>query len=317
MNSVLTNICESTIDNYRDVKEEFRYDGEYINHFASLIYADHGEKIPSKKIKKIRTFIKDNTSRMSSFRGDILYMLSFLIGAEDINYEDFIAEMMNTYDILLETGFRDTQYLVLTAYTLTKYITKNDRFSKIQEIMEIYKIIKETYDNVTNDQDYLACSLLVINDIKKADIIDYMDNIFESIDELDMFSKNSVQGLTLSLLLNQNPSALYMINDLLIEFDEKDMKISHQFLPLIGIAVGSDMPKEYVEKVNSVIDLLCEEDPQYEYYMDKSFRTFIAIVLIELSKKDQKERYINELLSLGIYSFLVSKNQCLFSEILA
>lgn len=317
MDNVLTNICESAIDNYRNVKEEFRYDGEYINHFASLIYSKSGEKIPSKTIKQIRTFIKDNTSRMSSFRGDILYILSFLIASENINYEEFIREMIETYDTLLESGFKECQYLVITAYALTKHVNKKDRFSNVQDIIEIYKVVKGRYDNVTNEQDYLACSLLVINNIKKENIIGYMDNIFNSFDELDMFSKNSVQGLTLSLLLNENVSALYRTHDLLLEFEERGMKISHQFLPLIGVVVGTDMPKDYVDNVNEVIDLLCEEDHQYEYYMDKSFRTFIAIVLIELAKKNQKERYINEIISIAIYSFLVSKNQCLFAEILA
>lgn len=316
MNNVLTNICESTIDNYKMIKEDFRYDGEYINHFASLIYAKNGEKIASKKIKKIRTFIKDNTSRISSFRGDILYILSFLIGTQEEEYEAFIQDMLATYNAMVELGFNESQYLVLTSYTLTKNVQKSDRYLKMQDIMEIYKLIKGRYDNVTNEQDYLATTLLVMNDIKKEDIIDYMDNIFESIDELDMFSKNSVQGLTLSLLLNQNASALYMIHDLLLEFESRDMKISHQILPLIGIASGEEAPEDYVDKVKDVIDFLCEEDPQYEYYMDKSFRAFIAVALIELSKKE-KGRYINEFLSLCIYSFLVSKNQCLFAEILA
>jgi hypothetical protein len=72
-----------------------------------------------------------------------------------------------------------------------------------------------------------------------------------------------------------------------------------------------------VDKVEMVIDYLCEVESQYEFYMDRSFRAFIAIMLIEFSKEVEEERYLEELLSMGVYSFLVSKNQGVFSEVLA
>ena len=40
------------------------------------------ENINIDKIKEIRKYIKANTSKMSSFRGDILYMLSILISKQ-------------------------------------------------------------------------------------------------------------------------------------------------------------------------------------------------------------------------------------------
>ena len=78
-----------------------------------------------------------------------------------------------------------------------------------------------------------------------------------------------------------------------------------------------DGVQRYVDKVEMVIDYLCEVESQYEFYMDRSFRAFIAIMLIEFSKEVEEERYLEELLSMGVYSFLVSKNQGVFSEVLA
>ena len=316
MDSIIRDMCDLTIDNYRKVKETFRYDGEYINHFASLIYSNIAKEIPDKKIKEVRTQIKDRTSRMSCFRGDILYILSFLLGQEK-NTDKCIEEVITTYDKLIEAGFRESQYLVLSAYSLVKYGDFKNRFSDIYRMKEIYNIMKERYDNVTNDEDYLECALLALNKVDDCDVTDWMDIIFDSVAELDMFSRNSVQGLTMALLLNKSTSALYTIHELLIEFEERDMKISHQFLPLLGVVAGYDTPSKYVDEVKEVIDYLCEEESLYEFYMDKSFRTFIAIALVEFSKNIKEERYLNELLSIGVYSFLVSKNQGVFKEILA
>lgn len=316
MNKKITSLCDLTVKNYRKVKEELRYDGEYINHFASLVYSDYEEDIQTSRVKKLRTYIKEKTSRMSCFRGDILYMLSFLI-VDEKDKEYFIDEIISTYELLIESGFKESQYLVLTSYVLVKYGQKENRFFDISNIKEIFSLIKERYDNVTNEEDYLECALLTLTNVNNDKVVDNIDIVVNSLSELDMFSKNSVQGLAMAILLNKSALDLYNINELLIEFERRDMKISHQFLPLLGIINHNKSAKEYVDEVNEVIKYLCEEEALYEFYMDKSFRTFIAIAIIELSKKDKKERYVKELLSVCVYSFLLSKNQGVFSEILA
>ena len=59
------------------------------------------------------------------------------------------------------------------------------------------------------------------------------------------------------------------------------------------------------------------EEAEYEFYMDKGFRFFIAMALLESSKNNRNERYIYELFSKGVYSLIVSKNQGIFDEVLA
>ena len=51
--------------------------------------------------------------------------------------------------------------------------------------------------------------------------------------------------------------------------------------------------------------------------MDSSFRVFIAVALLECATKHNEEKYLNELLTMGVYSFIVSKNQNVISESLA
>lgn len=316
MKDMLNRICDIVISNFKKAKEEFRFDGEYINHFASLIYANRNEEIPTKEIKEIRTYIKNNTSRMSYFRGDILYILSILIGNEP-NVENFISEIIDTYENLIEYGFKESQYLVLTAYTIVKHSKRDEREEIICKTKDVYELMKERYDNVTNEEDHLGCCLLALNKVSGRNLNESMSNVFETVSELDMFSKNSVQGLAMALSLNKKTKHLNRVRDLLVEFEENDMKISHQFLPLLGVTSINKNIQDYINEVNEVIEYLSEEDSQYEFYMDKSFRTFIAIALIEFSKDIKEERYLEELLSMGVYSFLVSKNQGLFSEILA
>lgn len=316
MNKELENLCKLTVENYRQAREEFRFDGDYINHYAAIIYANAGVDLPVDKIKKIRTYIKNNTSRMSAFRGDILYLVSFLIGLES-NSRIFCEVLLETYDELLEKGFKESQYLVLASYAYVKHGESTENEENMHRMKEIYSYMKLKYNDIINEDDYLECALLSINGIDTKIIKNCMDNIFNSLMDIEHFSKNSLQGLTLSVILNKNESSLIRIEQLLIEMKGKNIRISHQFLPLLAVSAGSFVPQEYSGQVKAIIEKLCNEEYEYEYYMDSSFRTFIAIAILEYYNNEGKEKYLNELLTIGVYSFINSKNLGLMEEVLA
>lgn len=313
MKSIYKNNYDLLINNYKKIKEEFRYDGESLNHFASLIYADSREEIPTKKIKSIRTIIKNCTSRMSSFRGDILYMLSFLIAKED-DEKQYISDVIATYDELTEVGFQDSENLVLAAYAIVKHALPSEKQKTIKNMMEIYKGMEINYKNITNEEDYLECALLALSGLDKDKSVNYMESSFNSVVKLNLFSKNSIQGFIMALLLNKNNPEFNSIQELLLEFQKQDIKVCHRTLALLGITAGDGDAKTYVDKVKEGIDYICSEDYEYEYYMDKSFRTFIVVSLIEVSKKGQKEKFLNELIAMVVYLFITSKKQCVISQ---
>lgn len=315
MEEGIKKVCDLVIKNYNKLKEELRFDGEFINHFGSLIYADDTE-IPIGKIKKIRTAIKNKTSRMSYFRGDILYMISFLIGKQK-NVDEYIDDMIDTYEEMKEAKFEESADLVLSSYAIVKHSNKEKRTEIISNMMEIYKEMKKNYRDITNSEDYLECALLALNGIDKEKSVNYMESRFNSVVKLNLFSKNSIQGLTLALMLNHNNPEFNSIQELLNEFETQNIKISHQVLALLGIAAGTEDSKEYATKIKSVIEYLSSEESEYQFYMDRSFRAFIAIALVEVSKKEGREEYISELMLMVVNLFIKSKNQGLVAEVLA
>lgn len=316
MENKIKSICDKTVYNYRISKEELRYDGDYINHFAAIIYGGREEEIPIKKVKEIRSCVKKETSRISAFRGDILYIVSFLIALED-NVEKFVSEMLDVYEKLIELDFRDSQYLVLASYSMVKYVEQEHRFSKIVKMREIYGVIRRKYKNVTNHEDYLECALLAINETEEDFIVTFMEEMFEEYKNIENLSKNSIQALSMTMMLNSKISAHDDINKLLLEINKKGMKIGRQFLPLLGANYQGVESGKFIDNINEIIDYLCNEEAEYEFYMDKGFRFFIALALLESSKNNKNERYLYELFSKGVYSLIVSKNQGIFDEVLA
>ena len=184
-------------------------------------------------------------------------------------------------------------------------------------MMDIDKNMKKKYKNIINEGDYLECALLSLSGVDEVVINNYMDNIFNSLMNLDNFSRNSLQGLTLAILLNNNPSSLIRIQQLIEEFNKKDIKVSHQFLSLLAISAGNYVAEEYSTSIEEIIKYLCSEEYEYEYYMDSSFRVFLAVSILEYYNTRNEEKYLNELISMGVYSFITSKNNGIMSEVLA
>lgn len=316
MDKFLVDRIQITIDNYRIAKEELRNDGDVINHFASLIFSHYEKEIPFERIKEIRKDIKSATTRMSPFRGDTLNILSLLIATVDNEKEEeLIEDMYETMEILEEEGFLSGAYLALTAFTISKYCRYKEKREIIKKVKELYIILKEKYNDITNEDDYLLCTLLVINNVQADTVDDFIENIFEHIASSNIRSKNGVQGLANAIILNGSSGEMYRTMEFMLYLEKRNIKIANQFLPLIGV-IANYNPRRNVDIVEGVIEYLCDEEGEYEYYIDKGFRTIIAIVIVAFCTMSDKKRYIDELLAQGVLSFINSKNKGIFEEVL-
>ena len=316
MDKFLVDRIQMTIDNYRIAKEELRNDGDVINHFASLVFSHYEKEIPVERIKEIRKNIKSATTIMSPFRGDTLNILSLLIAIVDNEKEEeLIEDMYETMEILEEEGFLSGSYLALTAFTISKYCRYKEKRYIIEKVKELYIIIKEKYNDITNEDDYLLCTLLVINNVQADTVDDFIENIFEHIASSNIRSKNGVQGLANAIILNGSSGEMYRTMEFMLYLEKRNIKIANQFLPLIGV-IANYNPRRNVDIVEGVIEYLCDEEGEYEYYIDKGFRNIIAIVIVAFCTMANKKRYIDELLAQGILSFINSKNKGIFEEVL-
>lgn len=316
MDKFLADRIQLTVDNYRLVKEELRNDGDIINHFASLIFSHYEREIPIYRVKEIRKNIKLNTTRISPFRGDTLNILSLLIATVDKEEEEeLIQDIYDVMELLEGEGFTSGSYLVLTAFTISKYTKLKDKKEIINKIKELYIILKEKYYDITSEDDYLLCTLWVINNIHAETVDDFIENIFNHIADSHISSKNGVQALANSIILNGSSGEMYRSMEFIQQLQKRNIKIANQFLPLIGV-LSNYNPRRNADIVEGVIEYLCDEEVEYEYYLDKGFRTIIAIVIISFCSVSNKRRYIDELLAQGIISFINSKNKGIFEEVL-
>ena len=317
MDKFLVDRIDMTIENYRLAKEYLRNDGDILNHFASLVFSHYEMAIPIDRVKEIRKSIKASTARMSPFRGDSLYILSLLIATVDREkQDDLINNILEVSELLSEEGFVSSSYLVLTAYSLCRYGKNKDKQILIKNIKEMYELLREKYSNITDEEDYVLCALWAINNVDIETVDDFVENVFEHIADSNIRSKNGVQGLANAIILNGSSGDMYRVMEFMLQLQKRKIKIGYQFLPLIGI-LSNHNPRKYVDIFEGVIDYMCDEEAEYEYYIDKGFRTIIALVIVSFCTMSNKKRYIDELLAQGIITFINSKNKGIFEEILS
>ena len=182
MEKFLVDRIDRTVDNYRLAKEYLKNDGDILNHFASLVFSHYEKEIPIDRIKEIRKEIKAATPRMSPFRGDILYIISLLIATTDKEIQQEIIEnMFSAMEKLEENGFRPCSHLVLTAYVIGRYGSARKQDEIVYKLKESYILLKEKYNNITNEDDYLLCALWSINNIEMKVVNDFIENNIEKV----------------------------------------------------------------------------------------------------------------------------------------
>lgn len=320
MNVGLLDICNSVMDTYKIVKDGLRFDGEYINHFSSIIFGGEGKEINIEEIKKIRKYMKKMTSQLSNFRGDTLYMISILISKEE-NPKLFADKLIDINENLQNIGFKDSPGLILASYAICKHGINGLEDKIFNNTKLIYDLLRKEFKDITDENDYLICALLGIKCAKEnedaretGEFVEYMFNYLLS---LKHYSKNHLQMLATSVLLNENIESQFEVKELIRAFREHDMVVGDEFLSLVGAAGRNEDIQNYIFKVSEVIEYLCEEEGAYSYYMDKTFRVMIGISIVEFynRRRDQNyNKYLEELLAFSVYSFLLSRKQGLFEE---
>ncbi|MBU3132102.1 DUF4003 family protein [Clostridium gasigenes] len=315
MENFLHERIELTVKNYRDAREFLRNDGDLLNHYASLVYAHYEKEIPEDRVKEIRKYIKATSSRISPFRGDMLYILSLLIAVDNLDEKEIIDDIYEIMDLLVQEGFNECDHLALTAFVIAKYGKNKNKIEVVKKTKEVFYLLKEKYYNITKEDDYLVCALWALNDIDVETIDEFIDTVFNQIGKLNIKSKNGVQGLANAIILNGSSGDMYRTMEFILQLEKREIKLAHQFLPLLGV-LSNVTPRKYADMVEGVIEELCEKEYEYEYYMDKGFRTIIAIVIVSFCAVSEKRRYIDELLGHGVYCFIKSKNKGVFSEVL-
>lgn len=270
MNNNIREVCDFTIGNFRRASENLRFDGELINHFASMLNGYKRKFIDGERIRVIRNNIEEKTSKTSQFRGDNLYILSFLIESNNGLMQDKILnDIVSVYNMMIDENMPISEQLVFSAYSICKHADKEDYKKYVKSAEDIYSLLKENY---------LLCVMLALNNNTCEDV----SKVLKAYKDFG-FSKSMIASMILN---NKNiEKKIRLCQSLNKELNECNLKIPSQFL----LAADSELLDENVDRcvhfVKQVTEYMCIEESAYIMYMDTEIRNMIALTIVLMSDR--------------------------------
>lgn len=285
MKEVLKKYLDRLADYYKEIEQELRYDGNRVNNFASLILCKYEERPDYKKIKQIRKNISKETPWFSSFRGDALNMISILLSLDN-DWENTFDKIRTWEEILREDGFKDSPYLAMSSWVLSRCTSEKDDVDRIKDkIKEVYSFISNNYGNITSGEDYLACVFISLTDVGQDEYEMILKSVLYNARKKDYTTSNGAQSLAnvFTTDIQNFENDIQKAEDIILKSKEIGFAIPSQYMAIPGIAsMYIDNESEFIEKVQEASEYLTNFD-EYTFFMDKSFRYILAMVIVMYS----------------------------------
>ena len=170
MKSIYEEKVANIMDNYLRINKKFLWNAGLAKHLVALTYTMKDKEIDVDKIKKMKDYIKNKTRILSSFRGDMRFILSGLLCANSDDDKEQFDFMIENEKMMKDAGFKSTDYLPMALYTLSSTYDGDDVIDHVEKAITIYKEMKSNHPFLTSGDDY-ALAILLANTDYDMDII--------------------------------------------------------------------------------------------------------------------------------------------------
>lgn len=290
---------ENIINTYNKIKNNLRFDGEYLNYFASILSTVNKNIINYDKIKYIRRFFSDRTAWHSSFRGTGLYTISIILSFEE-DLDEKMEKIIEIEQELVSKNFRESSYLALASYILHKSKDNN----VIEKFMDMYDVIHGKSDKITCEEDYPMIALIVYKNISGEILTSKYDDYFSVYKFVEVKSNDITQDMVIASIIFSNGINL---NDNMMK-----EKIEAQYAILYPIFFNK---AENTVKMLDIWEGKLEEHVELQLFMNGSFRRFLAMVLILQNNKEISNEDLEMLISLCILNFTKTQETSILSDL--
>ncbi len=282
MDSLLKKKVDLMVDNFHELKKGFKWEYDLVKHFGAMIHATKGKTVKVEKLNEIKSYIKQETSWTSYFRGANIFLLSNLLYFEE-DYERFFKDMLEVYDEMKKSGFRGSTYLPLASYTLVKEVPRELWGYKIKRMNEFYENMKKNHFWLTSSDDYVFAAVLATTDLNVEETSQNMEACYKLLNK-DVFCRgNNLQTLSHILAIGEEEveEKCEKAIKLYTRLKDKKCKLQYDGLATLGVLtlIATDVDK-IVDEVKEVYDYIYEKDGYGFWKLDKSMRTMLAANLV-------------------------------------
>lgn len=312
MDARLKEKTDLMVNNFQELKNEFKWENYLIRHFGAMVHATKGRRVQAEVLGQIKKFIKSETGWTSYFRGSNEFIFSNLLCFEE-DYKSFFHDMAAAYDMLLEEGFKRNTYLPLAAYTIVKEAPKDQWPYKMRRMMEFYRKMKENHFWLTSSDDYVFAAVLSTTDLEVEATTENIERCYKYLNEEGFYKGNDLQTLSHILAIGEEETETKCRKAIKIYNKLKDQKckLNYNGLATLGVLTLIATDEDAIaSEVIQVYDYLYEKDGYGFWKLDKLMRTILASTLVSDFYVDEiKKGVLQVALGNSINTILIAQQQ--------
>lgn len=300
------------VENYKELKDNFKWDSNILKHFCAMMHAVRGKRVNTDRIKEIKKYIKEGTGWSSDFRGNNLLIMTTLLCFEE-DYKSFFKNMTEAHEKMRQQGFRKSTYLPLASFILVKDVPKEQWSNKLQRMDEFYKSMKENHFWLTSADDYVFAAVLSASDLDVKETMEKVEECYKSLNKEGFGKGNGLQTLSHILALGEEASsekckkAITLYNKL----KDKKCRLNYYGLAALGVLtlIALDEDK-IVSNIKEVSDFVYEKAGYGMWSLDKNTRTILSANLVcDFYVDEMKKGIVDAALANSINAILIAQQQ--------
>lgn len=252
MNSKIMNSCQLLADNRDIIKKRFYLEDNMMITAASMIFTEAGRQADADRMKACRKLLRERKGIFSNFRG-VAEMVVISQMSLSENPEAYLNQLFSLYDQLHERKLFGTEYMVLSAISLSEQYPAGMEQEAVQKVQSLMRTMKELHPFLTSSEDMAYISLMALSPKTETELVEETEAAYQLLKERFAFHKDA--ALSLSMVLASLPGSASVKCARVQEIYDalKEQKISYgkdAELPSLGILSTLQVPaKQLVEEI--------------------------------------------------------------------
>ncbi|MBQ8194842.1 MAG: DUF4003 family protein [Oscillospiraceae bacterium] len=238
-------LCENFIRNRDIIKDEFKWDNQYIIPVCACTFTEKGVIINAERLKQCQKLLKENTGVFSDFRSSVeLPMITML--AADADPAKRLSDTLAIYDII-KRYFRGGSYTALISAMVSGMTTVQNAEQIAARGKAIHGMMKQAHPFLTDGEDSVFAVLMAFS------------------------PKNDQQ-------LFEDMEACYSLLRKIAGDSNSAQRISHV------LALYEGAPEEKCARVKALYDMLARSRRKYGKYYELSVLACLAMTAPDLNE---------------------------------
>ncbi|OAA91556.1 DUF4003 domain-containing protein [Clostridium ljungdahlii] len=303
---------ELMVENYSELKSNFKWDTSLLKHFCAMMHAARGEKVNIDKIEEIKKYIKQETGWTSDYRGNNELIMATLLCFEE-DYKGFFQKMLEIHEKMKQEGFKKSAYLPLATYTFVEDVPREYWNFKIQRMKEFYKNIKENHFWLTSTDDYVFAAVLAATDLDVRQTMEKVEECYKELNKEGFWKGNDLQTLSHILALGEEPvyEKCKKANRLYNKLKSEKCSLRYNGLATLGVlTLIADDEDQIVREIKEVNDFIHKKPGYGMWSLDKYTKTILSANLVcDFYVDGMKRGVIKVALANSINAIIIAQEQ--------